>query len=284
MAYNSVFANAYSAISQAATKSAFEQRFNAIQRGMISRLNDEIDDVVNDDTERRLTEIQDRRDELFGYAGKAREYLFGLETNKSRMFEISLDASNALSAAEADGDLASFTAEEAAALNEAKDFLVEKMRSLRFLYFPGDISDSSFVNQVQHDAQSLEALSAVAGTVDAEGTDPTTNDNRPLVDLLGEASNRAYSLTESLDVLMGAVNQLIIDSEKKMYGLEADLAEITAVEVQRKTEEIEGLKAKYGNLLRAISLSFEVSSSIGDMLVTGTTPAPDKTSILNLFV
>ncbi len=278
------FANAYAAISQAATKAAFEQRFSTIQRGMITRLNKEIDDVVNDGTERKLAALQDRRDEIATYIGQAQEYLFGLETNKLRMFEISLDSSDALSAAEADGDLASFTADEAANLNEAKSFLIEKMHSLRYLYFPGDISDSTFVNQIQQDAQSLEGLTAVAGTVDAEGTDPTTNDNRPLVDLLGEVSNRAYGLTESLDTLMGAVNQLIIDGEKEMYSLEADLAEITAVELDRKTQEIEELKAKYGNLLKAISLSFEVSSSIGDMLVTGTTPAPDKTSILNLFV
>ncbi len=251
---------------------------------MITRLNKEIDDVVNDGTERKLAALQDRRDEIATYIGQAQEYLFGLETNKLRMFEISLDSSDALSAAEADGDLASFTADEAANLNEAKSFLIEKMHSLRYLYFPGDISDSTFVNQIQQDAQSLEGLTAVAGTVDAEGTDPTTNDNRPLVDLLGEVSNRAYGLTESLDTLMGAVNQLIIDGEKEMYSLEADLAEITAVELDRKTQEIEELKAKYGNLLKAISLSFEVSSSIGDMLVTGTTPAPDKTSILNLFV
>jgi len=284
MVDTSLFAKAYSAISQANSKAAFEQRFNVIQRGMISRLNDEIDEIANDGTQRRLIELQDRRDDLFQYLQKADDYRFGLETNKLRLLEISQDAATAATNAEDDGDTATFTADEADALNEAKGHLVEKMRSLRFLYFPGDISDSTFVNLIRQDADSLEALTAEAGTVDAEGTDPTTNDNRPLLDLLSELDSRATTLSDSTDTLIGAVNQLIIDSQAEMFDLEAKMAEISAVEIARKTEEIEALKAKYANLLNAISLSFEVQSSIGDMLVTGTTPAPEGNSVLNLFV
>ncbi len=281
---DSFFASAFSAISQAASRASFEQRFNVIQNGMIGQINKEIDKITDDGTERRLAEIQKKRDELVDYLIKAEDYRFGLETNKFRLWEVSLDATDAVSAAEADGDTSSFTADEAANLNEAKDFIVEKIRNLRFLYFPGEISDSTLTNLARQDANSLEALTAVAGTVDAEGTDPTTNDNRPLIDLMNTVATRAANLSESIDTLVGGVNQLIIDGQTEMYGLEADLAEISAVELARKTEEIEAVKAKYANLLNAISLSFEVNSTVGDMLVTGTTPAPDRTSILNLFV
>jgi len=284
MANQSVFGAAFSAISQANSRAAFEQRFNAIQTGFIKRLNKEIDQVTNDGTERRLAEMQKRRDEVVDYLVKAEKYQFGLQTNKYRLLEISEDASSALSNAEADGDTTTLTDAEAAQLNEAKENLVEKMRNLRALYFPGEFSDTAFVNSTRRDADALEALTAVAGTVDAEGTDPTTNDNRPLIDLLNDLISRASNLSESTDTVIGGVNDLIIDGQAEMYGLEAKMAQISEVELQRKTEQVEELKAKYGNLLRAISISFEVSSTIGDMLVTGTTPPPDKTSILNLFV
>ena len=284
MADTSIFASAFSAISQAASRASFEQRFNVIQNGMIGQINKEIDKITDDGTERRLAAIQKKRDELVEHLIKAEDYRFGLETNKFRLWESSLDATDAASAAESDGDTSSFTADEAANLNEAKTFLVEKIRNLRFLYFPSEFSDSTFVNLARQDANALEALTAEAGTVDAEGTDPTTNDNRPLLDLMNTVATRAANLSESIDTLVGGVNQLIIDGQTKMYGLEADLAEISAVELARKTEEIEAVKAKYATLLNVISLSFEVNSTLGDMLVTGTTPPPDRTSILNLFV
>ena len=284
MADQSVFGTAFSAISQAASRAAFEQRFNAIQNGFINRMNKEIDEISDDGTVERLAALQERRDDLFEYLKKAEDYRFGLETNKGRLWEISLDATDASSAAQADGDTSSFSQAEADQLNETKANLVEKMRNLRFLYFPGDISDSTFVNLIRQDADSLESLTAVAGTVDAEGTESTTNDNRALIDLLDTLSTRASNLSDSTDTLIGGVNQLVIDGQTELFDLEADMTEISAVEIARKTEEIEALKARYGNLLRAISISFEVSSTIGDALVTGTTPPPDRTSILNLFI
>ena len=78
MVDDSVFRTAFSNISQASTRAAFEQRFNAIQNGIINRLNDQIDKITDDGTERRLAELQSSRDDLFDYVGKANNYLFAV--------------------------------------------------------------------------------------------------------------------------------------------------------------------------------------------------------------
>jgi len=276
----SVFATQFAKISQAAQKAAFETRFNAIQQGMIKRLNKEIAEIADDGTERRIAELQKKRDGLVALIPKIQEYQFGLNTNANRFLEIQEAAETAVTNATGDTTM---TAEEAAALNTAKDEIAENIRNLLNLYYPG-FDDGQLALRMGQDAESLDALTAVAGTIDAEGTSPTTNDNRPLIDLLGEIQSRASTFQSSTNTLVDATNEMIIDTQKRAFDLEADLTQLTAVEIARKTEEIEELKLKHANLLKAISVSFEVSSGLGDVLANGTQPPPEKGSILNLFI
>jgi len=176
-----------------------------------------------------------------------------------------------------------FSADEVTALNEAKDQLAEKIRNLLQLQFPG-FTDGNMIQRIRQDADTLDTLTAVEGILDPEGTDPVTNDNRTLIDLMTEVSTRVLTYSESTDTLVGAVNELIIDGNTELFDIEADATRITLVDVEKKTAEIDAIKTKYATLLEAIALSFEVTSGLGDMLSESLDRRPDKTSILNLFV
>jgi len=277
-----IFLRTYSQVRQAQTKAAFEVRFNAIQKGVTERINKEIDKVNSDNPIRELEALDKRRQEMTVELELARAYKFGLETNSYRFLEINSDANAAVAAADADEN-STFSADEVTALNEAKDQLAEKIRNLLQLQFPG-FTDGNMIQRIRQDADTLDTLTAVEGVLDPEGTDPVTNDNRTLIDLMTEVSTRALTYSESTDTLVGAVNELIIDGNTELFDIEADATRITLVDVEKKTAEIDAIKTKYATLLEAIALSFEVTSGLGDMLSESLDRRPDKTSILNLFV
>lgn len=274
------FATQFGKISQASTKIAFETRFNSIQRGMTTRLNKEIEEIANDGTERRIAVLQKERDKLADLTPNLQDYQFGLTSNSNRFLEIS-EASQAAALSDADSN-ATLSAEEAAALNAAKEAIAENIRSLQTLYYPG-IQDGNIIQLIRQDADRLDALTAVTGTVDAEGTVTPTNDNRELIDLMTEIQERSVTFASSTNTLIESTNQMIIDIQKQVFEQESKLAELTVLEITKKTEEIDELKARYAFILKAISVSFEVSSGLADALAAGTDPAPEPGSVLNLF-
>jgi len=277
----SEFATQFAKISQANTKVAFETRFQSIQNGLLKRLNKQIDGIINDDTTRRLEAFQKERDKLTKLVEQVRDYQIGLQTNAFRFVEIQETSEAAAVAADADGN-ATLSAAEVSALNTSKESISENVRHLQKLYYPG-FFDGNLVLRIGQDADTLDGLTAVTGTVDPAGTTTPTNDNRTLIDALNTLANQATTFAGSTNTLVEATNKFIIDAQKKLISLDANVTEITAVEVARKNQEIEELKAQHANILKAISISFEVSSGLADSLANGTKFQPEKGSILNLF-
>jgi hypothetical protein len=274
------FATQFSKVSQASTKAAFETRFNAIQRGILKRQDKEIEKAVEDGTGQRIAALQKERDKLADTLPKVSEFQFALNSNANRFIDIA-EASKA--AAAVDSDLNdTLSADEVATLNAAKIEISENIRRLQTLYYPG-FQDGNLVLRIRQDADRLDALTAVEGVIDPQGTDPATNANRELIDLLNEIQSRAVTFASSTNTLVESANALIIDIQKTVFDQEAKLAEITVLEIAKKTEEIDAIKERYAFLLKSISLSFEVQSGLADMLANGTQPAPEKGSILNLF-
>ena len=85
------------------------------------------------------------------------------------------------------------------------------------------------------------------------------------------------------DSLLGSDSGFAVRIQKKSYEHEANLMQYTSVELAKKSNEIVQLKIRYGNLLKAISISFEVGSGLGDALANSINPQNAKGSILNLF-
>jgi len=267
---------------QALQKAAFESRFDTIQRGLLTQLNKEIEKVQENGAEREIETLQKKRDNLFKRIDDLKQVQFDLQSNSYRLLEVHEDASDAVTAANADGN-DTLSEDEATALNTAKDELIAKLRKLHSFGSETGITDGFIANRFRAYAETLEGLTATSGAIDPEGTTPATNQNRELIDALTTLSTNAANDAESTSYLFAQTGRLIVDTQKAAYDKEADLAELTATRLAQKQEEIENLEIRYTNLIRSISLAFEVQSGITDALVTGTEFKPEKGSILNLF-
>ena len=94
-------------------------------------------------------------------------------------------------------------------------------------------------------ALALDELTAVEGVIDEEGASSLTNANRTLFDLVEEVADRAFTFSSSTQVLVFSTNEMLINMQKSVYSKQADLSELTAVELARKTKEAKELKKKF---------------------------------------
>lgn len=275
------FANVFGKLGQARSRMGFDIQFRAIERTFINRINKEIDEATDDGTAERLAEYDRQRKEIGDHVERAREYRFGLETNEARFREIAATSAKAVNSY---GASSSLTADEAANLNALRDEAVENIKRLKLLRFP-DFSDGEVTSRLRQYVDDLEALTAEAGTVDGVDADPDTyaNDNRALINLLENVSNDALNFADTTLLVQESVNGFLIDAQTDLFEIEAEATELTQVQLEENTRTADEIKLKYSTLLKAISLSFEVSSQVGDMLNKGVSPPPEKGSILNLF-
>lgn len=267
---------------QALQKAAFESRFDTIQRGLLTQLNKEIQKVQDDGSEREIELLQKKRDNLFNRIDDLKQVQFDLQSNSYRLLEVNEEAIAATEAANLDAN-DNLSDDEAAALNAAKDELIAKLSNLHTFGTETGITDGFIANRFRAYSQTLEGLTATAGVIDPEGTTPATNQNRELIDALNTLAANAAIDAESTSYIFAQTGRLIIDTQKSAYDKEADLAELTAARIAQKQEEIENLEIRYTNLIRSISLAFEVQSGMTDTLLAGTEFKPEKGSILNLF-
>lgn len=275
------FANVFGRVGQARSRLAFDIQFRAIERTFINRINKEIEEATDDGTAERLAEFDKRRKEISGHMERAQDYRFGLETNEARFREIAATSAKAVNLYTAEETL---TADQASNLNALRDEAVENIKRLKLLRFP-DFSDGEVTSRLRQYVDDLEALTAEAGGVDDIDADPDsyTNDNRALINLLEDVSDASLNFADSTLLVRESVNGFLIDARTDLFALEADATELTQVQLEKNTQAADDIKLKYSSLLKAISLSFEVSSQLGDILNKGASPPPEKGSILNLF-
>jgi len=282
MDVKNTFAGQFAQISQAANKAEFEVRFGQIQNGLLRQQNAEIEAVRENGIEREIAALQSKRDDLVDREDELRGLQNDLETNASRFQVIQLKASEALSAADADND-GNLTADEATALNAAAKEIFDEIFKLKLAHTFPNFTDGNLGNFMRQEAQTLDGLTAVDGTIDTAGTDPATNDNRALLDTLSTISSRSSIYAETSITLFQGLTQLIIDVSTKSLELDFELSNLTSAGIEEQLGQIEDIENRYGNLIRSISLAFEVQSGIADALVTGTQFEPERGSILNIF-
>jgi len=282
MDVKNTFAGQFAQISQAANKAEFEVRFGQIQNGLLRQQNAEIEAVRENGIEREIAALQSKRDDLVDREDELRGLQNDLETNASRFQVIQLKASEALSAADADND-GNLTADEATALNAAAKEIFDEIFKLKLAHTFPNFTDGNLGNFMRQEAQTLDGLTAVDGTIDTAGTDPATNDNRALLDTLSTISSRSSIYAETSITLFQGLTQLIIDVSTKSLELDFELSVLTSAGIEEQLGQIEDIENRYGNLIRSISLAFEVQSGIADALVTGTQFEPERGSILNIF-
>lgn len=282
MDVKNTFAGQFSRISQAANKAEFEVRFGQVQNGLLRQQNSEIEKVRGNGIEREIATLQSKRDNLLDKQDELRSLRSDLETNASRFQVIQLRANEAITAADADGN-GILSEDEATALNVAAKDIFEEIFKLKLSHNFSNFTDGNLANFMRQEGVSLDGLTAVAGTLDAEGTDPATNENRSLLDALSTISGRAATYAETTTGLYQGLTQVVVDLSSKTFELEFELSDLTSEGIEEQLGQIEDIENRYGNLIRSISLAFEVQSGLADALVAGTQFEPPRGSILNIF-
>lgn len=282
MDVKNTFAGQFAQISQAANKAEFEVRFGQIQNGLLQQQNAEVEKVRENGIEREIAALQSKRDDLVDREEELRGLKSDLETNASRFQVIQLKASEAIAAADADED-GTLSEEEATALNAAAKEIFDEIYKIKLAHTFPNFTDGNLGNFMRQEALALDGLTAVSGTIDAEGSGSPTNDNRNLLDTLTTISNRSETYAETTTTLYQGLTQLIVDVSAKTLDLEFELSDMTSRGIEDQLGQIEDIENRYGNLIRSISLAFEVQSGLADALVTGTQFEPPRGSILNIF-
>ncbi len=271
---------------QTLNKVSFDIAFDSIERGLLKQMNGKINDVNKDSVTRDVERLEKKRNGLVEKSNKLRDIQFDMETNSFRFLKIRDIGNTALGYADLNGDNeidGSLDADQVSAINAQVDILAKEISNLKFTYKTPEFTDGNLANKMRQQLVDLQQYTLTAGTVDAEGA-ASTNDNRNFLTKLDQLVSQASTYTESSTLLVGSLNQLIIDTDTRAYDVEADVASLTAGELVRRESDIEDLEIRYGNLIRSISLLFEVNSSLADMLVTGTDYKPPKGSILNMLL
>ena len=271
---------------QTLNKVSFDIAFDSIERGLLKQMNGKINDVNKDSVTRDVERLEKKRNGLVEKSNRLRDLQFDMETNSYRFLKIRDIGNTALGYADLNGDNeidGSLDADQVSAINAQVDILAKEISNLKFTYKTPEFTDGNLANKMRQQLVDLQQYTLTAGTVDAEGA-ASTNDNRNFLTKLDQLVGQASTYTESSTLLVGSLNQLIIDTDSRAYDVEADVASLTAGELVRRESDIEDLEIRYGNLIRSISLLFEVNSSLADMLVTGTDYKPDKGSILNILL
>ena len=279
-------AQLFGRVQQTLNKVGFDVAFDSIERGLLKQMNKKINEVNKDSITRDVERLEKKRNGLVEKSDKLRDLQFDMETNSYRFLKVRDIGMSALGYADINQDNefdTSLSAEQVSTINAQVDLLAGEISNLKFTYKTPEFSDGNLANKIRQQLADLQQYSLTAGTVDAEGA-ASTNDNRSFLTKLSELVGQASTYSESSALLVGSINQLIIDTDSRAYDVEADVANLTAGELARRESDIEDLEIRYGNLIRSISLLFEVNSSLADMLVTGTDYKPDKGSILNILL
>ena len=271
-------------IGQATARPNFELSFLQLQNSVIRRVNDRIGEV-NEATNntRAVDELQKDRNELVEDIPKLRTFLFGNEANNGRLQELSPVVTSAIAKFSEVDDDTNLTAAEASDINTLKDQIVERLEGLFVIKHPG-IEDSDIIEKLKDLVAELNGFTAVAGTVDASGSGSPSNDNRALLDKLAEAQIRVDVGVEVTRNTASVTNGLILNFQKKSLEIESEILGISEGDAQRRSQEVADLRADAANLLQAISISFEASTSLTDFIARSLSPQQvPPGSVLNLF-
>lgn len=265
---------------------AFNVRFNAMQNMLLKRANEEIEKVkAADKTGDKLMALEKQRSQLTEDLVPVKAYQFAAEANVQRLYEAQNIGNDALPLLRNldNSPKASLMAEEAEAVNAKKDAMLELADNIMMLSHP-DINDGNVVFRLRQVVEDIRGLSAVEGAVPAEDDPNPVNGNREFYDKLVTLQHTiSVAYTGALDAREQA-GELSVDMQTKLFEIEGEAADLTQVGVAKVIEDVDAIKLKYANLLKAISISFEASKSISTYLESGLAPQTYPTgSVMNMF-
>ena len=262
MAIDSGFAVTFASLGAANASAQFEEQFRQLQNTVIRRLNTEIAKANSDTSaDHAIEALNSKVKKLQTAIPVYDKYIFDNTSNFDKMQDINTTLSNLRSQLKSDGDDTTVSADEAASFNKNKADVVDALKNLQQLYHP-EITDANVIRDLRNLADTLDGYTASAGSVDAEGTADAdaTNDNRAIYDILDTLNNRlGNAVTTTQQTIYSAVG-LREAANSKVVDIQAQQLEVGKLAAEQKTQEIEDLKAKYSQVLYAISVSYETAS------------------------
>ena len=256
-------------VNRQANNIAFNLQFNDLQNTVINRFNKESDKLLNassnqrelDELDRSYTKTVEQRNSIVKFA-------FTNESNGDNHIDLStaiLSAINAINGSD-DGDSNTVSASEVAAYEAARDEIVSISDRLVELNHP-DYVDGDNVTRMRAQIEGLLELTAVEGTVDASGSETSTNDNRAIYDLLDDIDTTNTAASSVSTTLETSAKYLTAKLDQNLSDLKREITDINVFRAGEIEYEIQMLKSKNATFLRSIELSFDTQAySINNLI------------------
>jgi len=256
----------------------FEFQFNQLQNLYIRRLNDKVTEIADADNTRREREsLIKQTAALQDTAVSIEAFTFGNQTNEEHLTDLTTSTSALVGAIQFEGDTTDVTANEVSQFNSVRDQIVGQIDKLQQLY-QTDFLRPDIILEVITLGEELKGKTLEVGVVDAEGTVATTNSNRSVQDFAVYLQGRIQAALAVTGVTITAAQEASQNVLGKISTLQADRIELAQVDAKQKQEAIDEENNRTGQLLQAISLSFEVNRGFAEglskSLLEGSTPQP----------
>ena len=265
---------------------AFNIQFANLQDTAIRRLNAEIVEAENvASRQSRLDRIQELTDQLTDRRAQVSEFEFLNTSNNQRFSTISTLATNASIALElGDTDADALGASEITSYEAVLANLETEVNRLVETSDP-EFFDGSHATILKSKFEELQALTPVEGTIDAEGSESTTNDNRAIIDLVEEISLAAGAAADTTATLNLMADNVIDQIDSKIKKLRVESTEISVEQAVEAEFEVQRLKTEYATFLQAIEIGFDFASQSADKLAAAMDPDNfSSNTVLSLVV
>lgn len=253
----------------------FEVRYRAIESTVVGRINKEIEERVEQTDYASRNRLVDDIRKLEKGLPSVQEYLQANKNLKSQLEGV-VDEVNAL--LETLGDDDAVTQEEVDAFNDRKGELVNKLKRLQELSHP-DFVDTKEIGRIKDRfVDAIEALDPVVGSKTADNAGVTDT----LFNLITDANISSTNSQNTINTVFAVENSI----KTKSLEIQGKILEFDEITLKQQEFDIEEIKGKYSNVLKAISLSFEGNAALVesfDKLFQGQ-QRPEPGSIMNLFL
>lgn len=239
----------------------FELQFNQLQNTLIGRFNDEVGEIsqTSSAVQRRIDSLVKRQDTLVGALPSLQEFRQGNQ-NTGGTLELLFDEITSLfSTFNSDANV---DAAEVAAFEEQRDKVATRIENLYVFSHP-DINNANVIANLKDDVAAIRGLTLSVGTLAS---------NSAVSDTLSALQTE---VSVAITVTQNTVSTTL-DLEQKIQSefanTDIDLLALTSEEQSRREDAISSAEVDLGNLLRAISISFEINSSLGDAIANRLKP------------
>ena len=272
------------ATSQRMFCSSFETSFQGIQKTVINRINADIQRVIDtDNTPKRLADLDRESNLLKRNQVLIDNYHYQTRSNRLNLEEMIPSNTAAIDAFSADDDNTNLTANEVETITAMRDEMISRTHRLMDTVHP-DIFTPYALMTVKEELENIKAVDVTAGVVDAEGSGSPSNNNRASLDFLTDFAAKLETALNTSLTAEEMASDISFKTQAKSAVNISTLTEISTVELQKREDEIADIKSKYGNILKAISLSFEFQvQNIDRMTAALGKPQIEPGSVMNLF-